>query len=71
MVAGLASSDDTRVHADYGDLRLRSRTKLEHTNPLRACWPLLPPSQMPYLHVSDGKLGARLQNRRWQLLYTL
>ncbi|GIL59255.1 hypothetical protein Vafri_14173 [Volvox africanus] len=28
-------------------------------------------TKTPYLHISDGKLGARLQNRRWQLTYTL
>ncbi|EFJ47961.1 hypothetical protein VOLCADRAFT_104933 [Volvox carteri f. nagariensis] len=26
---------------------------------------------MPYIHASDGKFGARLQNRRWQITYTL
>ncbi|KAG2487313.1 hypothetical protein HYH03_014030 [Edaphochlamys debaryana] len=27
--------------------------------------------KMPYVHLSDGKLGCRLQNRRWQIMYTL
>ncbi|KXZ47228.1 hypothetical protein GPECTOR_37g234 [Gonium pectorale] len=27
--------------------------------------------RMPYVHVSDGKLSARLQNRRWQILYSM
>ncbi|PNH01890.1 hypothetical protein TSOC_012179, partial [Tetrabaena socialis] len=27
--------------------------------------------KVPYFHLSDGKLGARLAKRRWQLTYTL
>ncbi|GFR42773.1 hypothetical protein Agub_g3734 [Astrephomene gubernaculifera] len=28
-------------------------------------------AKMPYIHVSDGKLGAKLQNRRWLLSYAI
>ncbi|GLC42765.1 hypothetical protein PLESTB_001415800 [Pleodorina starrii] len=46
------------------DLRLSVGLDLVHDEAGRL-------ARMPYVHISDGKLGARLQNRRWQLTYTL
>ncbi|PNW83830.1 hypothetical protein CHLRE_04g217933v5 [Chlamydomonas reinhardtii] len=46
------------------DLRLTAGLDLLHDDSGKL-------AKLPYLHVSDGKLGAKLQLRRWTVTYTL